>query len=100
MKNMKELILLFTGSYKDNERIPEIKEVVKEYLGKRMMADECPDSPVLRLSMELDAADVATICKIINSFDGNNISVLYIRAATDEEKSLLSNLVVELKPVV
>ena len=97
---MKEVILLFIGSYKDNDKIPAVKEVVKEYLGRRMIADECPDSPMLRLSMELDAADIASICQIINSANENSILVLYIGASTDEEKSLLSNLVIGLKPVI
>ena len=96
-----EIILLFVGNYTDNnEKIPALKQLVKEYLGKRMVADECPDFPMLRLSIGLDVADISSICQIINNVNGNNISILYIKASTEEEKSLLSNLVVELKPTV
>lgn len=97
---MKEIIMLFVGNYKDNEKIPTLKESVKEYLGKRMIVDECLDSPMLKLSMVLDSADIASICQLINTVNGDGISVLYIGAATEEEKSLLSNLIVELKPLV
>lgn len=96
----KDIILLFVGEYKDNENIPVLKEKVKEYLGNRMIEDDCSNSPMLKLSMCLDAADVSNICQMVSSASGNSISVLYIKGENEEESGMLSRLLVELKPVI
>lgn len=99
---MKEVILLFVGDYSDleNEYIPILKTKVIEYLGGRMIKDNCPDAPILKLSEMLNAKDVSDICQMISNMSGNNLSVLYIKAENDEESSVLSRLFLELKPVV
>ena len=97
---MKEIILLFIGSYKDSEIIPTLKEKVKEYLGNRMISDDCSDSPILKLNQSLDASDVSNICQMISNAPGNSISILYIKSESEEESQMLSRLMVELKPIM
>lgn len=97
---MKEAILLFVGNYADTENIPELKAQVIEYLGGRMIKDNCPDAPILKLSESLNAKDVSDICQMISNMSGNSLSVLYIKAESEEESSVLSRLFLELKPIV
>ena len=97
---MKEIILLFVGSYKDFEIIPTLKEKVKEYLGNRMISDDCSDSPMLKLNQSLDASDVSNICQMISSAPGSTLSILYIKGETEEESQMLSRLMIELKPIM
>ena len=97
---MKEAILLFVGNYSDSENIPTLKTKVIEYLGGRMIKDNCPDAPILKLSESLNAKDVTDICQMISNMSGNSLSVLYIKAENEEESGMLSRLFLELKPVV
>lgn len=98
--NMKEEILLFVGDYKDSSSIPSLKEKVIEYLGRRMIQDDCLESPVLKLSQSLNAADVAGINQLVSGFPGDSLSICHIKSDTEEEDSALSRLFVELKPVI
>lgn len=96
---MKEIIfLVFVSDYICQQNIPDLKNKVIEYLGKKMIADNCEGSPVLKLNQELDTHDVSSICTMISDTPGSSISCLYIKA-TEEESSILSGLMVELKPV-
>lgn len=97
---MKEEILLFVGDYKDSSNIPSLKEKVIEYLGRRMIQDDCLESPVLKLSQSLNAADVAGINQLVSGFPADSLSICYIKSDTEEEDSALSRLFVELKPVI
>lgn len=97
---MKEAVLLFVGNYSDSENIPTLKTKVIEYLGGRMIKDNCPDGPVLKLSEPLLPKDVSDICQMVSNMSGNSLSVLYIKAENDEESNVLSRLFLELKPVV
>lgn len=99
---MKEAILLFVGNYADTEskNIPALKAQVIEYLGGRMIKDNCPDAPILKLSESLNARDVSDICQMISNMSGNSLSILYINVDSEEESSVLSRLFIELKPIV
>lgn len=96
---MKEIILMFVSDYSCQQNIPDLKDKVIKYLGSRMIEDECEGSPVLKLTQELDASDVGNICTMISSSPGSSTSCFYIKA-NEEESSVLSKLLVELKPVV
>lgn len=96
---MKEAILLFVGNYTDLGNIPTLKTKVIEYLGEKMIKDNCLDAPILKLSEALLPKDVSAICQMISDMS-TGISVLCIKIENDEENNIFSNLFLELKPIV
>ena len=79
---MNKTTLIFVCN--NNEAITKVKQSFVEYFGTRMVADTCPDFPILRMNMVVDSLDMNSASTIIP----DNMTVLVLTA--DESTDIVS----------
>lgn len=60
---MNKATLIFVCN--DKEAVIKTKQSFVEFFGTRMVADTCPDFPILRMNMVIDSFDMNSVSKFI-----------------------------------
>lgn len=85
--------LTFFASYTEANLIPGLKQQIRDYLGKRMIENECEDSPALILNQELSNDDYTQITSLVEKLNSQSVSVLIIESPAANS---LNNYIVSL----
>ena len=93
--------LVFIASYQEAALIPGLKQQVKDYLGKRMIENDCEDYPALVLNQELNDEDYTQITSLVEKLNSQSVSILVIEAPANLlNKYVVSSLVAKEKVVI
>lgn len=79
---MNKATLIFVCS--DQEAVTKTKQSFVEFFGMRMVADTCPNSPILRMNSTVDSYDMNQLSQYIPE----NMTVLVV--VSDENVDIMS----------
>lgn len=75
----------------DQEAVAKTKQSFVEFLGMRMIADTCPETPIMRMNTTVDSYDMNQL----SSFIPENMTVLVV--TSDESVDIMSQKYVYLQ---
>ena len=89
-----QTLLLFYSALNETEKISPLKVGVMNYVGKRMILDECPGCPSLILNDILNNEDRSFIRNMVEKANSQTMAVFFIE--TPNVKAINDQIIVNL----
>jgi len=89
-----QTLLLFYSALTESEKISSLKQGIENYIGKRMILDECPGCPSLMLNDVLNNEDRSFIKNMVEKANSQTMAIFFVE--TPNVKAINDQIIVNL----